>query len=114
MPDSQSFDTTMLDDIKSYAPHKLEMFLSTALGDLQRHYNGVQLAKQVDDIKSIELHMHSIKSVAGQFGAKKLAGICDKIEDAAMNDKRDICEELRPSFEDEYKIAIRFFENYAI
>ena len=102
----------MLDDIKGYAPHKVEMFVRTALDDLERHYKGFQEDKQGGDVSSIELHMHSIKSVAGQFGAIKLAEICDKIEDSAMKKELEACEKLYPSFEDEYKIAVHFFEDY--
>lgn len=112
MLDSSDVDPAMLEDIKSYAPDKVAGFVRSALSDMFRHYNGLHQAQNNDDVASLEIHIHSIKSVAAQFGANKLAAVCDEIENAAMSGNLAQCKTNLPVFEDEYKKAVVFFEEY--
>ena len=111
-PDRTEIDPVMLEDIKSYAPDKVAGFVNSALSDMSTHYDGLMQALKADDVSFVETHIHSIKSVAAQFGAVKLAAICDDIENAAIAKDMAVCVSLIPSFEEVYQKAVAFFKEY--
>ncbi|MGH1419088.1 MAG: Hpt domain-containing protein [Hyphomicrobiaceae bacterium] len=94
----------LLDQYRSRKSSLLERLISAWLEEAPRFFQEMRKAAEDDSLQGIRAQAHALKSCCNNLGASRLAGVCQNLETAALeNDSSIVAQEME-------KLGPEFFE----
>jgi HPt (histidine-containing phosphotransfer) domain-containing protein len=95
------FDREVLDDLTRHVGDHIDGLIDSVQKRLDEAGGELGAALAASDLDGVSSLAHSLKSVAGTFGASRLSSTCQELEDAARAGRADRSGELISRVADE-------------